>query len=84
MLYPAPLNKDEALQMLKKLKAYPLLSGYRGQPAKDIDALCELIAKVSDYAVSKKDQLKELDMNPVFVYEKGLSVVDALVVLKEE
>lgn len=84
VLYPAPLNKDEALQMLKKLKAYPLLSGYRGQPAKDIDALCELIAKVSDYAVSKKDQLKELDMNPVFVYEKGLSVVDALVVLKEE
>lgn len=84
VLYPAPLNKAEALQMLKKLKAYPLLSGYRGQPAKDIDALCELIAKVSDYAVSKKDQLKELDMNPVFVYEKGLSVVDALVVLKEE
>lgn len=84
VLYPAPLNKAEALQMLKKLKAYPLLSGYRGQPAKDIDALCELIAKVSDYAVSKKDKLKELDMNPVFVYEKGLSVVDALVVLKEE
>lgn len=83
VLYPAPLGKAEALQMLQKLQAFPLLSGYRGQPAKDIDALCELIAKVSDYAVANKDQLKELDMNPVFVYEKGLSVVDALVVRKE-
>lgn len=84
VLYPAPLSKNEAHAMLKKLKAYPLLSGYRGQAAKDIDALCELIAGVSEYAVAKKDQLKELDMNPVFVYEKGLSVVDALVVLKDE
>ncbi len=79
-LYPAPLNKDEALDMLKKLKAYKLLEGYRGSAPKDIDALADLIVKVGDYAAANKDSLKELDLNPVFVYEKGVKAVDALVV----
>jgi len=79
-LYPAPLNKDEAMNMLKKLKAYKLLSGYRGSEPLDIDALSDLIVKVGDYAVANKDTLKELDLNPVFVYKKGVKAVDALVV----
>lgn len=81
-LYPAPMNKDEALSMLKKLKAYKLLIGYRGSKPADIDALVDTIVKVSDYAAKNKDTLKELDLNPVFVYEegKGLNVVDALLI----
>ncbi len=81
-LYPAPMNKDEALSMLKKLKAYKLLTGYRGSKPADIDALVDTIVKVSDYAAKNKDTLKELDLNPVFVYEegKGLNVVDALLI----
>ncbi|NMC56081.1 MAG: hypothetical protein GYA50_02515, partial [Eubacteriaceae bacterium] len=66
--------------MLKKLKAYKLLEGYRGSAPRDIDALADLIVKVGDYAVANKDTLKELDLNPVFVYEKGVKAVDALVV----
>jgi acyl-CoA synthetase (NDP forming) len=80
VLYPAPVNNDEAHAMLKKLKAYKLLSGYRGSKALDIDALADLIVKVGDYAVANKDNLKELDLNPVFVYEKGIKAVDALIV----
>jgi acyl-CoA synthetase (NDP forming) len=79
-LYPAPINLDEAHAMLKKLKAYKLLSGYRGSKPLDIDALAELLVSVGNYAVANKDNLKELDLNPVFVYEKGIKAVDALIV----
>ena len=81
-LYPAPMGKGEARKMLESLKSFRLLEGYRGQAPRDIDALCNLIVKVSEYAVAKKDELRELDLNPVFVYEegKGIAVIDALIV----
>jgi acyl-CoA synthetase (NDP forming) len=79
-LYPAPLNKYEAMGMLNKLKAYRLLAGYRKSRPLDVDALADLIVKVGDYAVANKDILKEIDLNPVIVYEKGVKAVDALVV----
>lgn len=84
-LSPCPVSKSEALSMVKKLKAYKLLSGYRGKPAADIEALTDLMVRVSDYAVANKNTLKELDLNPVFVYDvgKGAKVVDALVVREE-
>ena len=47
-----------------------------------MDALAELMVKVSDYAVANKNTLKEMDINPVYVYEagQGVCVVDALIV----
>lgn len=77
-----PIGKTEALEMIKKLKAYKLLSGYRGSEPGDVEALAELLVKVSDYALEHKDSLAELDLNPVFVYPagKGVKAVDALVV----
>ncbi|WMM24366.1 acetate--CoA ligase family protein [Tissierella sp. MB52-C2] len=84
-LYPAPLNHNEALEMVKSLKGYPLLTGYRGSNELDIDALVDLIVKVSNFAVENKDIVAEIDINPVFLYEKGegLSVADSLIILKE-
>lgn len=84
-LYPAPLNHNEALEMVKSLKGYPLLTGYRGSNELDIDALVDLIVKVSDFAVVNKETVAEIDINPVFLYEKGegLSVADSLIILKE-
>lgn len=79
-LYPAPLNYDEALEMIRSLKAYPLLTGYRGSKPLDIDAVANMIVKLGDLAVDKKDEIKELDINPVFVYEKGAYAADALIV----
>lgn len=81
-LYPAPLNKGEALEMLKSLKSFKLLLGYRGGRKCDIDALCHTIVSISDYAVKHKDSLKELDINPLFVYPEGegVGIADALVV----
>lgn len=84
-LYPAPMNKNEALAMIRSLKAYPLFTGYRGKPALDVDALAETIAAVSRLAATLGDSLAELDINPVFVYPEGQGVcaADALAVLYE-
>lgn len=81
-LYPAPLNRQEALQMIHSLKGSKLLMGYRGTPKCDIAALADFIVHISEYAAAQKNTLKELDINPVFVYEegKGIAMADALIV----
>lgn len=81
-LYPAPLSKAEAGKMLKSLKGYKLLNGYRGGERCDIDALEDFIVGISEFAADNRNSLKELDINPVFVYpeNQGLEIIDALVI----
>lgn len=81
-LYPAPLNREEALHMIQSLKGYKLLSGYRGGKEGDVEALADLVVQVAGYAAENKDTLAELDINPVFVYPKGegVAMADALIV----
>ena len=84
-LYPAPLNRREALDMLGSLKVFKVMCGYRGSAPYDIEAMAELIVQVSNYAVQHKDTLKELDLNPVFLYREGngAAIADALIVTEE-
>lgn len=84
-LYPAPLNHKEALDMIKSLKGYPLLTGYRGAKELDVESMADLIVKASEFAVANKETVAEVDINPVFLYEKGngLSVADSLILIKE-
>ena len=70
--------------MLTSLKSFKLLTGYRGSKPCDIDALTDTMVAISDFALANRNRLKELDINPLFVYEKGVGVADALVVLNEE
>ena len=81
-LLPCPINRCDALGMLRSLKSYKLLSGYRGQKKCDIDALADTIVTISEYAYAHTDELAEMDVNPLFVYEdgKGCCAVDALIV----
>ena len=81
-LYPAPVSEGEALEMLKSLKSFKLLNGYRGSAKCDLKVLCQTIAGVSQFASENKDHLKELDINPLFVYPEGegVGVADALIV----
>ncbi len=85
-LYPAPFHKKEALEMLRSLKSYPLLTGYRGSEECDIDRLCDVMVSISQYASKNRNELKELDMNPIFVYEKGqgIGIADAVIVKYKE
>lgn len=81
-MYPCPLCKEEAVNMLKSLKAFKLLGGYRGSEPCDIDALADVMVKVASFAAENKETIKEMDMNPVVVYPegRGVAVLDALVV----
>ncbi len=84
-LFPAPLEKKNALEMLQSLKSYKILNGYRGKNRKDINALAELLVKIGDFAVAHKNDLAEMDINPVFLYPEGegIALADALIVRYE-
>lgn len=81
-MYPCPFGKDEAFKMIESLKSYKLLKGYRGSKPRDIDALADVMVKLSEYAAKNKDLVKEIDLNPVFVYPEGegVSIVDAVLI----
>jgi hypothetical protein len=73
---------EMAERMVKSLKGYPLLDGYRGFPAADVESLCRIIKQVSDLMVAFPD-ISEIDLNPVRVLDmgKGSVVVDCKVFL---
>ncbi|HQC20101.1 MAG TPA: acetate--CoA ligase family protein, partial [Smithella sp.] len=79
----APITKNEAMDMLKNLKTYPVLQGARGKIKADIDALADVICKVSNL-LAKVPDIAEIDLNPVIVHEtgKGVSIVDSRVFFK--
>jgi acyl-CoA synthetase (NDP forming) len=79
-----PLSRKQAHDMLKRLRGFAILAGARGQPAADIDALCDAIAGVSRLAWSFGDQLGGLDINPLIVLPNGQGViaVDVLVEIR--
>ena len=76
-----PLTKRDAHEMIKEIKGYPLLEGYRGQEPADIPFLEDLMLKVSDF-VDKNPEIKELDLNPIFAYKNKAVAVDARVILE--
>lgn len=82
---PVPVRAEEARSMLDRLQGIALLHGVRGQKAADIDALVDLMVTVSRIADDWRDEIAEIDLNPVFVHPqgKGLSVADALIVTKK-
>ncbi len=71
----APLSKDDALGMIHRIKAAPLLLGARGRPRGDIEALAELLVNLSHFAVAHAGQIKALDLNPIIVRADGEGVV---------
>jgi len=79
----APLTKRDAAKMIREVKGYPLLEGFRGQEPVDILTLEELLLKVSDF-VEQSPEIAELDLNPIFAYKDGAVVVDARIVLEKE
>lgn len=78
-LCPAPISKKEAEDMVFSLQSAKLLTGYRGSAPLDVEALVQVIMNVGEMAKAQKDTLVEMDINPLFVYEKGVCAVDAVV-----
>ncbi len=76
-----PLTKRDAREMIREIKGYPLLEGYRGQEPVDVANLEGLILKVSSF-VEQNPEIAELDLNPIFAYSDGAVAVDARVILE--
>jgi acyl-CoA synthetase (NDP forming) len=77
----APITREDAHEMVIKVKAYPLLKGYRNTPPADIDAIISGLLNTSKL-VMDYPEIKELDLNPIMTYEKGAKTVDARIILE--
>lgn len=75
-----PISKEEAEDMIKETKGYKLIQGIRGEKPKDFTALVDIILKLS-LLIEENPEIKELDLNPLFLYESGLQIVDARVLI---
>ena len=76
-----PITRRDAQQMIHDIKGYPVLEGYRGQAPADLRALEEALVKTSRL-LEEHPEIKELDLNPVFAYRRGVMAVDARIVLE--
>ncbi len=76
-----PLTREDAREMVREIKGYPLLEGYRGREPVDVPNLEELILKVSSF-VEHNPKVQELDLNPIFAYSDGAVAVDARIILE--
>lgn len=79
----APIDADDCYAMLAELKAWKLLMGLRGAERYDIDALAGIIERIS-VIMMECPSIQEIDMNPVIVYERGVMIADAKVVVGHE
>jgi acyl-CoA synthetase (NDP forming) len=75
-----PLEERDAKEMITKIKGYEILKGIRGEPPRDIQAIEEVLMKVSKLTM-ENPEINEIDLNPIFVFDKGLQVIDARMIL---
>ena len=77
----APLAVSDAMEMIDELKGKSLFNGWRGSPAVDKQKIAEALVKIGQLMMNHPE-IKEMDLNPVRVYAKGLLALDALIVLR--
>jgi acyl-CoA synthetase (NDP forming) len=81
-LAPVPLDREQALALIGRLKGAAVFSPWRGLPEADTEALAGLMVKLAQFAFDHAETIAEIDLNPVIVHGKGdgVSLVDALIV----
>jgi acetate---CoA ligase (ADP-forming) len=78
----APLSKEDMDEMIREIKGYRLLTGIRGEKPKDVEAVKEVLARLNEIALGNPE-IQEIDLNPLIVHERGVSIVDSRVILVE-
>jgi acyl-CoA synthetase (NDP forming) len=78
----APVSPAEAAKMIRSIKGYPLLAGFRGAPPVDEQSLCRAIVAVSELAAAGKDFIQSIDINPFICLPYGGKAVDAVIVTR--
>ncbi|MGA9178444.1 MAG: acetate--CoA ligase family protein [Desulfobacterales bacterium] len=76
-----PLTKEEVLDMIREIKGYGLIAGYRGRPAVDEQALADCLLAVARMS-EDYPEIVEIDLNPVFAYPDGIQVADVRMIVK--
>lgn len=76
-----PLTKADAGEMVREIKGFRLLQGFRGQPPVDITYLENYLLKISRF-IQRNPEIKEMDINPLIAYSDGVVAVDARIVLE--
>jgi acetyltransferase len=76
----APLADEDIDEMIEEIKGYKVLTGIRGEKPKDMDAIKNIIATLSEIAIDNPE-IREIDLNPVIVHEEGASIVDSRMIL---
>ena len=74
-----PIEERDAYEMIKEIRGYPLLEGYRGTDPVDTDKVKDLLMSVSKF-VQDHPEIDEIDLNPVFAYKDSVLVADARVI----
>ncbi len=75
-----PLEERDAQEMITEIKGYEILKGVRGKPPRDTQAIKEVLMRISQLTM-ENPEINEIDLNPIFAFEKGLQVVDARIIL---
>lgn len=83
-LAPAPVSPDEARAMLESLKGVPLLRGFRGGEAVDLDRLADIVARASELIADADGAIAEMDVNPLICAGASIAAVDGLIVKRSE
>ena len=79
----APFGPDDARDMILETKSHPLLTGFRGRPALAVDALADVLVRLSRLAADHAARIREIDVNPIMVGAAGVVAADALIVLRD-
>jgi acetyltransferase len=74
-----PLSRNDALAMIREIKGHKLISGFRGQPPVDEQALADCLLSVAQMAEANPE-IMEIDLNPVLAYPDGIVVVDVRII----
>ena len=80
----APVTSEEAHRMIARLRGQRLLAGYRGEPPADVDALADIVVRVSELIADCAPEIAEVDLNPVVCRPAGALALDALIVKRKE
>jgi acyl-CoA synthetase (NDP forming) len=75
-----PITREDAAELVAETKSYKLLSGIRGQKARDIGAVIDCLMKTAA-VVEDNRAIMEIDINPIVVFERGAMVLDARILL---
>jgi len=78
----APITERDAREMIREIKGFKLLEGFRGREPADIEALVDILLKVSRLGV-EREAIDQVDLNPIFAYSSGAIAVDTRILLEE-